>query len=49
MGNEVLQAIRERRSIRRFRADKLSEDDFNAILEAGTWAASAKEIGEQHV
>ena len=40
--NEVLRAIRERRSIRRFRADKLSEDDFNAILEAGTWAASAK-------
>ena len=40
--NEVLRAIRERRSIRKFRDEKLSEDDLKAVLEAGTWAASAK-------
>lgn len=40
--NAVLQAIRERRSIRRFRPDKLTAEDLSAILEAGTWAASAK-------
>ena len=40
--NEVLRAIRERRSIRRFRPDRLTPEDLSAILEAGTWAASAK-------
>ena len=42
--NEVLKAIRERRSIRKYRPEKLSDADLDAILDAGTWAASAKGI-----
>lgn len=38
MDNEVLKAIRERRSIRRFKPDQVSDDELKAVLEAGTWA-----------
>ncbi|MBQ9521343.1 MAG: nitroreductase family protein [Oscillospiraceae bacterium] len=41
-GNEVLRAIRERRSIRKFLPEHLKQRDLEAILEAGKWAASAK-------
>ena len=40
--NEVLRAIRQRRSIRKFRPERLKPEDMEAILDAGTWAASAK-------
>ena len=40
--NAVLRAIRERRSIRNFRPERLKPEDMEAILEAGKWAASAK-------
>ncbi len=40
--NEVLRAIRERRSVRKFRPERLNARDLEAILDAGTWAASAK-------
>lgn len=43
--NEVLQAIKERRSIRRFKADQVSDEELNAVLEAGTWAPTGH--GEQ--
>ena len=45
MMNEVLQAIKERRSIRRFKADQVSDEELNAVLEAGTWAPTGH--GEQ--
>ena len=38
MDNEVLKAIRERRSIRRFKADQITNDELKTVLEAGTWA-----------
>lgn len=38
MDNEVLKAIRERRSIRRFKADQITDDELKTVLEAGTWA-----------
>lgn len=40
--NEVLQTIQRRRSIRKFRPEHLSDEHMNAILDAGTWAASGK-------
>lgn len=38
--NEVLKAIRERRSCRQYKPEQLREEDLQPILEAGTWAAS---------
>jgi len=40
MENEVLKAIRERRSIRRFTEEQVKDDELKAVLEAGTWAAT---------
>jgi len=37
---EVEQAIRERRSVRRYLGGKVSEGDISAILEAARWAPS---------
>lgn len=36
--NETLQTIRTRRSIRKYKAEQISDVELNAILEAGTWA-----------
>lgn len=38
MENEVLKAIKERRSIRRFKADQITDEELKTVLEAGTWA-----------
>ena len=40
MENEVLRAIRERRSIYKFKADSVTDEKLLAILEAGRWAPS---------
>jgi nitroreductase len=37
---ELLEAIRSRRSIRRFTSDPVGDDKIEAILEAGRWAPS---------
>jgi len=37
---DVLQAIKERRSIRQYSQEPISEDQLNQILEAGRWAPS---------
>ena len=37
---EVIQAIRDRRSIRKYREEPVSENQLNQILEAGRWAPS---------
>jgi len=39
-GQEVLEAIRQRRSIRKYTQEDVSEDDLQTILEAGRWAPS---------
>ncbi len=36
--NETLQVLRQRRSIRKYRAEQVREEELSAILEAGTWA-----------
>ncbi len=37
---EVLEAIRERRSVRRFTEDPVSPEDLAKVLEAAQWAPS---------
>ncbi len=37
---ETLQDIRTRRSCRKFQPRQIAEEELNAILEAGTWAAT---------
>ncbi len=37
---DILQAIKERRSIRQYSQEPISEDQLNQILEAGRWAPS---------
>lgn len=43
--NEVLKAIRERRSIRRFKPDQIKDEELKTVLEAGTWAPTG--MGKQ--
>ncbi|MCR5346355.1 MAG: nitroreductase [Fretibacterium sp.] len=43
--NEVIKAMKERRSIRRFRPEMPKKEDLDQIIEAGLYAASAR--GEQ--
>ena len=38
--NEVIKAMKERRSVRRFKPDMPRPEDLDAILEAGLWAPS---------
>lgn len=40
MSNEILDAIKNRRSVARFESTKIEEDKVEAILEAGRWAPS---------
>ena len=37
---ETLMSIKERRSVRSYRKDQISSEELNAVLEAGTYAAS---------
>lgn len=41
--NEVIKAMEERRSIRKFKPDMPSKEDINQIIEAGLYAAMVKE------
>ena len=40
--NEVIRALRERRSIRKFKPDMVPKDKIEAILETGLYAASGR-------
>lgn len=42
--NETLKVLKERRSIRSYKPEQLREEDLNPILEAGTWAPTAKNL-----
>mgnify|MGYP002624998488 CR=1 FL=1 len=42
MSNEVLKAMKERRSIRNFKPDAVPKDTLNEIIEAGLYAASGR-------
>lgn len=45
--NEIIKAMIERRSIRKFKSDMVSKDDINKIIEAGLYAANG--MGRQAV
>ena len=38
MDNEILRALRERRSCRSYKPEQIKDDELQAVLEAGTWA-----------
>ena len=42
MDNAVLQALRTRRSIRSYKPEQITDEELQAVLEAGTWAPTAK-------
>lgn len=42
LDNPVLTALRERRSIRKFTAEPVTDEALQAVLEAGRWAPSGK-------
>ena len=41
MSMDILEVIKARRSIRKYKAEPVSEEEINKILEAGRWAPSA--------
>lgn len=41
MKNEALEVLKNRRSIRKFKAEQISAEELNAVLEAGTYAPTA--------
>ena len=43
--NEVLKLLKQRRSIRRYKAEQIKDAELDAILEAGTYAPSG--MGKQ--
>lgn len=46
MDNQVLDAILTRRSIRKYRPDQISDEELKAVLEAGTFAPTGKNLQE---
>ena len=42
MMNETLRVLKERRSIRKYKAEQIKNEELDAILEAGTWAPTGK-------
>ena len=42
MNNEILTALEERRSVRASKPDRISDEQLNAILRAGTYAPTGK-------
>lgn len=43
--NETLRVLRERRSVRKYKAEQITDGELNAILDAGTWAPTG--MGKQ--
>ena len=42
MDNAVIKALKERRSIRAYKPEQISDDELKTVLEAGTWAPTAR-------
>ncbi len=42
--NEILRCLRERRSVRAFQPRQISDDELQAVLEAGTFAPTGKNL-----
>ena len=44
MDNEILKALRTRRSVRSFKAEQISDDELRTVLEAGTYAPTGMNL-----
>lgn len=44
MDNAILQSLRERRSVRAYRLEQISDDELQAVLEAGSYAPTARGV-----
>ena len=44
MNNATLDTIRNRRSYRKYKKEQISDEQLDAILEAGTWAATGRNM-----
>jgi nitroreductase len=42
MDNEVIRALKTRRSVRSYKPEQITDDELKTVLEAGTWAPTAK-------
>ena len=42
MENEIIKALRTRRSVRSYKPEQITDDELKTVLEAGTWAPTAK-------
>ena len=42
MDNQVIAALKERRSIRSYKPEQITDDELKTVLEAGTWAPTAR-------
>ena len=42
MDNAVIKALKERRSIRAYKPEQITDDELKTVLEAGTWAPTAR-------
>ena len=38
MENEIIKALRTRRSVRAYKPEQITDDELRTVLEAGTWA-----------
>ena len=41
MDNDILKALRERRSVRQYKSEQITDEELQAVLEAGTYAPTA--------
>ena len=48
MKNEIIKAMEERRSIRKFKAEMPPKEQIEQIVEAGLYAANARGAGDHH-
>lgn len=42
MENEIIKALKTRRSVRAYKSEQITDDELKTVLEAGTWAPTAK-------
>ena len=42
MDNEIIKALKERRSIRSYKPEQITDDELKTVLAAGTWAPPAQ-------
>jgi nitroreductase len=42
MNNEVITALKTRRSIRQYKPEQITDEELKTVLEAGTWAPTGK-------